>query len=110
MRLDYGSAMAVTISLVISSITIHAQAPATKAAPGGDSSRAVAGGGITVPGWTGQIDASEARAGLTLDSAKFALEGNIMKITTGPAVTYWNPKNVVSGTIPSRQLSPSPSI
>src|SRR5580700_5404915 len=98
MRLDYGSALAVTIALVTGSIMIHAQAPATKApAPGADASHAVAGGGITVPGWTGKIDDSETRAGLTLDSAKFALEGNIMKVTTGPAFTYWNPANVASG-------------
>jgi hypothetical protein len=98
MRLDYGSAFAVTIFLGASAFLIHAQAPATKApAPGADASHAVAGGGISVPGWTGKIDASEARAGLTLDSAKFALEGNIMKVTTGPAVTYWNPANVASG-------------
>lgn len=98
MRLDYGSAFAVTIFLSASAFLIHAQAPATKSpAAAGESSRAIAGGGITVPGWTGKIDASETRAGLTLDSAKFSLEGNMMKITTGPAVTYWNPANVASG-------------
>jgi len=96
MRLVYGSALAVTVFLVASSIGIHAQAPAAKG-PGGDSSRAVQGGGIAVPGWTGKIDDSEARAGLTLNSAKFALEDNIIKVTTGPAVTYWNPTNVASG-------------
>jgi hypothetical protein len=97
MRLVYGSALAVTVFLVASSIGIHAQAPAAKAPGGPDSSRAVAGGGIAVPGWTGKIDDSEARAGLTLNSAKFALEDNIIKVTTGPAVTYWNPTNVASG-------------
>lgn len=96
MRLVYGSALAVTILLVASSIGIRAQAPAPKAARGPDSSRAVAGGGISVPGWTGKID-NEAGSGLTLDSAKFALDGNIIKVTTGPAVTYWNPSNVAKG-------------
>jgi hypothetical protein len=98
MRFDYGSALAVTVALVTGSLMIYAQPPAGKApAAGGESSRAVAGGGISVPGWTGKIDASEVRAGLTLDSAKFALDGNIMKVTTGPAVTYWNPANVATG-------------
>ena len=97
MRLAYGSALTVTAFTIAASMGILAQAPAGKAPANPDASRAVAGGGISVPGWTGMIDASEARAGLTLDSAKFALEGNIMKITTGPAVTYWNPANKATG-------------
>jgi hypothetical protein len=96
MRLVYGSVLAVTVLLIASSIGIRAQAPAPKAA-NPDASRAVAGGGISVPGWTGKIDDGEAKNGLTLDSAKFALEGNIMKVTTGPAVTYWNPANKATG-------------
>jgi hypothetical protein len=62
----------------------------------GDS-KAVAGGGITVSGWTGQIDAKEKTAGLTLNSAKFDKEGKGFHVTTGPAVTYWNPANKASG-------------
>lgn len=57
----------------------------------------VAGGGITVKGWTGKIDAKEVTAGLTLNSAKFAKEGDGFHVTTGPAVTYWNPKNTAKG-------------
>ena len=62
-----------------------------------ESSRAVAGGGVTVPGWTGKIDAKEASQGMTLGSAKFAKEGDAFHILTGPAVTYWNPANKASG-------------
>jgi hypothetical protein len=62
----------------------------------GDS-KAVAGGGITVPGWTGQIDAKEKAAGLTINSAKLDKEGKGFHVTTGPAVTYWNPANKASG-------------
>jgi hypothetical protein len=62
-----------------------------------ETSRGVAGGGISVPGWTGQIDAKEAEAGLTLNSAKFAKEGNALHVVTGPAVTYWNPANKATG-------------
>src|SRR5690348_11317172 len=64
---------------------------------GQDSSRTVAGGGVTVPGWTGKIDAREASQGMTLNSAKFAKEGDAFHVVTGPAVTYWNAANKASG-------------
>src|SRR5215218_2403756 len=62
-----------------------------------ESSRGVAGGGISVPGWTGKVDAKEEAAGLTLNSAKLEKEGNGLHVTTGPAVTYWDPKNKATG-------------
>ena len=62
-----------------------------------DSSRIVQGGGISVPGWTGKIDANEERSGQALQNAKFAQEGDLLRITTGPAVTYWNPANKAAG-------------
>src|SRR5579864_561471 len=62
-----------------------------------DASRSVAGGGISAPGWTGKIDANEARRGSTINDAKFAKEGDTYKITTGPAVGYWNPSDKASG-------------
>lgn len=57
----------------------------------------VKGGGVLVKGWTGQIDAKEVTAGLTLNSAKLAKEGKVLHVTTGPAVTYWNPDNKAKG-------------
>src|SRR5215216_7560195 len=62
-----------------------------------EASKGVAGGGISVPGWTGKIDAKEEAAGLTLNSAKLEKEGNGLHVTTGPAVTYWDPKNKATG-------------
>ncbi len=62
-----------------------------------ETSRAVAGGGVTVQGWTGKVDAREASQGMTLNSAKFAKEGDALHIVTGPAITYWNPVNKASG-------------
>src|SRR6202167_3686436 len=62
-----------------------------------ETSRSIAGGGISVPGWTGKIDAKEERSGQTLNDAKLAPEGNALHITTGPAVTYWNPANKATG-------------
>jgi hypothetical protein len=62
-----------------------------------ETSRSVPGGGIRAPGWTGKIDANEERFGQSIDNAKFTQEGNALQITTGPAVTYWNPANKASG-------------
>src|SRR6266566_6104659 len=62
-----------------------------------ETSRGVAGGGVSVPRWTGKIDAKEEAAGMTLNSAKFAKDGAAFHVTTGPAVTYWNPANKASG-------------
>jgi hypothetical protein len=62
-----------------------------------ETSRTVSGGGISVPGWTGKIDASEERAGQTLNGAKLSEEGGVLHVTTGPAVAYWNPANKALG-------------
>jgi hypothetical protein len=76
--------------LALAPTLIYAQAPT-------ETSRAVAGGGISAPGWTGKIDASEEKAGQTLNNAKLAKEGDALHVTTGPAVTYWNPANKATG-------------
>ena len=68
--------------------------PATAAQ---DSARVVANGGVSVPGWTGKIDANEEKMGQQLTNAKLAPEGSGMRVTTGPATTYWNPNNKASG-------------
>ncbi len=62
-----------------------------------EASRAVEGGGISVKGWAGQVDAGEAKAGLTINSAKFAPEGKGFHVTTGPATSYWSPANAANG-------------
>lgn len=62
-----------------------------------DAARGVEGGGVQVAGWTGQIDAKEAQAGMTLNSAKLTKEGDAFHVVTGPAVTYWNPENKAAG-------------
>src|ERR1700751_2816055 len=62
-----------------------------------DASRVIAGGGISVPQWTGKIDANEERVGRTLNDAKLSKEGDAFHVVTGPAVAYWNPANKVSG-------------
>jgi len=77
-------AFALGVGLLICS-SIHAQE---------ETSSKVPGGGISVPGWTGKIDANEHG---TVNDAKFAKEGNGFHVTTGPAITYWNPANQAKG-------------
>jgi hypothetical protein len=48
-----------------------------------ETARSVEGGGITVPGWTGKVDAGD------LKDAKFAQDGSALHVTTGPAAIYW---------------------
>lgn len=66
-------------------------------AQGQDQSRSVAGGGISVAGWQGKVDAREASSGMTVNNAKFAKEGEAMHAVTGPSITYWNPANAATG-------------
>jgi hypothetical protein len=62
-----------------------------------ETNRKVAGGGITAPGWQGKVDADAEKAGQTLADDKLALDGKTLQVTTGPAVTYWNPQNTATG-------------
>jgi hypothetical protein len=89
MRLIQGTGIAAAVT-ILSLATPFATAQ-------DETSRAVANGGISVPGWTGKIDANEERAGQTLNSAKFSKEGANLRVTTGPAVAYWNATNKASG-------------
>lgn len=87
MRFDYRFAAATTVLLLASSLSFAQEGP----------SRSIAGGGISVPGWTGKIDASEQKQGKTINDAKFAKDGSGFHVTTGPAVTYWNPADKATG-------------
>ena len=62
-----------------------------------ETTRQVAAGGISVAGWQGKIDPSEAKRGQVLSNAKLSEEGKTLHVTTGPAVAYWNPANTASG-------------
>jgi len=91
MRLVHASAVAIAVSLCLP--IAHAQQPAAAAQ---DADRKVAGGGITVKGWQGKVDANN-KQGLTITDSKFAAEGSGFRITTGPPTTYWNPSNTAKG-------------
>ena len=88
MRLVSSAAVAVGLAMLI---------PPVIGAQGQDAARTVAGGGISVQGWTGKIDANEEKNGQVLNNAKLAGDEKKLVVTTGPAVAYWNPKNVASG-------------
>jgi hypothetical protein len=62
-----------------------------------DHAKSVEGGGIMVPGWKATVDAREAGQGMTEKNAKFVSEGGKFHITTGPAITYYNPGNMATG-------------
>jgi hypothetical protein len=83
-------ASALTASLLLAAATTAAQAQT-------ETARAVSGGGISVPGWAGKVDAKEASAGQALANAKLTKEGNALHVVTGPALAYWNPANKASG-------------
>ena len=92
MRVASRFVCAVTFCLLVASVG-HAQPPAAPA----EANRVIAGGGITVPGWEGKVDASAEKQGQGVKDAKLAPEGKGMRVTTGPAVSYWNPKDVAKG-------------
>ena len=74
--------------------------PNVSSAQGGmamEGSNKVAGGGIFVPGWMGKVDANEEKSGRTVNDAKLTKDGGVLLVTTGPAITYWNPANKASG-------------
>ena len=73
-----------------------AQAPATGAMQP-EGAVAVKNGGIFAKGWMGKIDAQEEKAGQVLNNSRLAEKGTDLMVTTGPAVTYWNPANKAMG-------------
>jgi hypothetical protein len=84
-----GSRWALAVFLVLMTLPV--------AMAQGDPDRVIPGGGISVQGWTGKIDASSVSQGRTLNDAKFAQEGGNLHVTTGPAASFWNPANKASG-------------
>ena len=87
MRFTHGSVLAAALVMLVSPVVGARQ----------DAAKAVPGGGISVPGWAGKIDPNEEKAGQTLNGAKLVKEGDALHVTTGPAVTYWNPANKATG-------------
>lgn len=83
MRLSHASAVVVAALLLV---------PATYAQRGmQDPNRKIEGGGIQVAGWQGRPDSD------TINDAKLTQVGADLMISTGPAVSYWNPANKAAG-------------
>jgi hypothetical protein len=89
MSLTSRAMQVVSIALLLTGVGFAQESP--------EANRKVAGGGISVPGWQGKIDADAEKAGQTVNDAKLASDGKTLIVTTGPAITYWNPKNVATG-------------
>jgi hypothetical protein len=79
------------------SLVVLAAAVVPAALAAQDADRKVAGGGITVQGWQGKVDAGAAKKGMTINDSKFASEGGGLRLTIGPAASYWNPANTAKG-------------
>jgi hypothetical protein len=62
-----------------------------------EDTQAVENGGVMVEGWTGKVDPQEASNGMTLENARLVREDGMLKVITGPTVSYWNPDNTASG-------------
>lgn len=86
MRVVHGIVCALAVALLV---------PAGARAQ--DADRIVAGGGITAPGWKGEVDPASAKAGRTVADSKFAKDGDTLRLTIGPAAVYWNPANTAKG-------------
>jgi hypothetical protein len=70
---------------------------ATAPVRGQDTARPAAGGGISVPGWVGAVDAAEKSEGQTINDTKLSKAGNVLQVVTGPAASFWNPGNKATG-------------
>ena len=90
MRLVKGIVCSTAIAMTLCGVVLAQNGEEEKA-------RSIAGGGIMVPGWQGQVDASAERQGQSVKDDKFTKEGNALHMITGPAVDYWNPANVAKG-------------
>ena len=85
MRVIKGCLVAVPVAALLT-VAVTAQ----------DADKKVAGGGVSVKGWTGKADPGN-KQGLTVNDSKLAPEGANMRLTTGPAAVYWNAANAAKG-------------
>ena len=84
---------------LVSAVTASAVAAlalmcASQTAQAQETARKVSNGGIMVPGWMGTVDHPDSEM---LENSRLEKQGDALHVTTGPAVTYWNPMNTASG-------------
>jgi hypothetical protein len=85
------------VSALIAAFTAGALLATPGAAYAQDADRLVASGGITVAGWKGVVDPAAATNGMTINDARLAAEGAGLRVTTGPAATYWREGERLTG-------------
>ncbi len=76
-------------------IAVQLAAPQAQAQE--ETTHAVTGGGISVPGWKGTLDPRDTQSGKSVNDAKLSEEGGALHVVTGPAIAYWNPANQATG-------------
>jgi hypothetical protein len=81
--------------IVAAAVALSLALPMTTVAQ--DADRTVAGGGISVDGWKGKVDARAAGQGKTVKDSKFAKSGEMIDLKIGPAAIYWSDANAASG-------------
>lgn len=81
----------------VSAVAALALMCGTQTAQAQETARKVSNGGIMVPGWMGTLDPADQAGGEMLEHALLEKQGDLLHVTTGPAVTYWNPMNTASG-------------
>jgi len=97
MRRIYVGTTAIALALLLP-VVFHAQGQGQgKAKQEDEKDRKVAGGGITVAGWKGKVDAASAGKGATINDSKFGGTAANLQLVVGPASIYWNPANVAKG-------------
>jgi hypothetical protein len=79
--------------VVVLTAVVLAIVPTALQAQGADPTKAVAGGGVLVEGWTARPD----KPGDKVSDLKFEKMGPGMHITSGPHAIYYSPSNVAKG-------------
>lgn len=94
MRLFIGSTLVLTL---VTFVSTPFSAQGRQGAAAQETDRVVENGGIFAEGWQGKIDAGAEKQGQSVDHARLEQKGDVLHVTTGPAITYWNPSNTASG-------------
>lgn len=97
MKTRYKIIIGCVIVLLIALFLVRKQFVGGAGSPTVEGSRAVTDGGIKAPGWNGKVDAAEQKAGMTINDALLAKQGDTIHVTTGPATTYWMTDAKASG-------------
>src|SRR5258708_19453958 len=87
----------VFVALLVALFLARKQFVGGPGSPTVEGSRAVTDGGIKIPGWNGRVDATEEKAGMTLDAARLVGEGQALHVTTAPPTTYLKTDALASG-------------